>query len=64
MARNIQSDEKQGPTTKISLPSKAIIQNLRTDKVFLRQEKAKGVNYHLNNIYEMLKGLLKEKIKI
>ena len=25
LARNIQSDEKQGPTTKITLPSKAII---------------------------------------
>ena len=27
LARNIQSDEKQGPTTKITLPSKAIISN-------------------------------------
>ena len=31
-ARNILCHEKQGPTTKISLPSKDIIQNRRTDK--------------------------------
>ena len=27
VTRNIQSDKKQGPTTKITLPSKAVIQN-------------------------------------
>ena len=37
--------KKQGPTTKITLSSKAIAQNQRTNKKLHRQEKAKGV-YH------------------
>ena len=36
---NIQSHEKQGPTAKIALPSKAIICNQRADKVLARQDK-------------------------
>ena len=36
-ARSIESDEKQGPTTKIILSSKAIIQNGRADSVFQTQ---------------------------
>ena len=32
LARNIQSHEKQRPTTKTGLPSKAIIQNRKADK--------------------------------
>ena len=44
--KNIQSHEKQGPTAKIVLPSKAIIQNQRADKELPRQEKTKGVHHH------------------
>ena len=36
LARSIQSHERQGPTSKITVSSKAIIQNGRTDKVLLR----------------------------
>ena len=36
MARNIQSHEKQGPTAKIALSSKAIIENGRAEKVLPR----------------------------
>ena len=46
LARHIQSHEKQGPTAKITLPSKAIIQNQRADKVLPRQGKPKGVPHH------------------
>ena len=56
MARNIQSDEKQGPTTKITLTSQAIIQIQRTDKGFPRQEKAEGVHHHQTSITRNIKG--------
>ena len=39
MAINIQSHEKQGPTAKIALPSKDIIENQRASKELPRQEK-------------------------
>ena len=58
LAQNIQSDEKQGPTTKITLPSKAIIQNGRTDKVLPRQGNAKRVHHHQAILYEMIKRLI------
>ena len=45
VARSIQSHEKQGPTAKFTLSSKAIIQNGRADKVLPRQGKAKGVHH-------------------
>ena len=38
--------QKQGPTAKTALPSKAIIYNRRADKELPRQEKAKGIHYH------------------
>ena len=41
LAKDIQSDEKQGPITKITLPSKAIIQNPRRDKEHPKQGKAR-----------------------
>ena len=44
--KEIFSHEKQGPTTKIVLPSKAIIYNQRADKDLFRQEKSKGVHHH------------------
>ena len=50
MARNIQSDEKQGPTTKITIPIEVIIQNQRTYKELPRQEKVKGVHYQQTSI--------------
>ena len=56
MARNIQTDEKQGHTTKFTLPSKAIIYNQSTKKELPRQEKAKGVHHHQTSITKMLKG--------
>ena len=46
MARNIQSSEKQGPTTEFILHSKAISYNWRTCKELPRQEAAKGVHHH------------------
>ena len=46
LARNTQSHEKWGPTAKITLPSKAIIQNQRADKKLLRQERTKGFHHH------------------
>ena len=61
MARNIQSDEKQGPTTKITLPRKAIIQNQRTDKELLRQEKAKEFISTRPVLYEMLESSSRRK---
>ena len=36
LARSIQSHERQGPTSKITVSSKAIIKNGREDKVLLR----------------------------
>ena len=44
LAKNIQSHEKQGPTSKFALPSKDIIQNQKADKELPRQEK-KNQNY-------------------
>ena len=38
--------EKQGPKTHITLSSKPIIQNGRTDEVLPRQGKARGVHHH------------------
>ena len=61
---NIQSDEKQGPTTQITLPSKAIIQNQRTDKEIPRQEKAKTV-YHLQTSITYIKvSSLRQRKKV
>ena len=50
VARNIQSDEKQGPTTKITILIEVIIQNQRTYKELPRQEKVKGVHYQQTSI--------------
>ena len=46
LARSIPSDEKQGPTFKVTLSNKAIIHNQRAGKVLPRQGKAKGVHHH------------------
>ena len=56
MAQNIQSGKKPGPTTKITLLSKAVIQNRSTYKELLRQEKAKGIHHHQTSIKWNVKG--------
>ena len=47
-SHEIFSQEKQGPTAKIALPSKDIIENQMADKELSRQEKkkTKRVRYH------------------
>ena len=56
--RSIQSDEKQGPTIKITPSSKAIISNGRADKVLPRQGKVREFISTKPLLYEMLKGLI------
>ena len=56
MAQCFQSDEKQGPIAKFTLPEKAIIYNQRTDKELPRQEKAKEVHHHQTSIIRNVKG--------
>ena len=60
--KNTQSDEKQGPATKITLPSKAIIQNQKTDNKLPRpKEKKKKLKEFITIkpvLQEMLKGFL------
>ena len=46
LERSIQSHERQGPTSKITLSSKAIIENGRADKMLPRQGKAIGLHHH------------------
>ena len=55
-ARSIQSDEKQGPISKITLSSKAITQSGRTDNMLPRQGKAIGVHHHQAIITGNVKG--------
>ena len=47
--------ERQGPTSKITLFSKAIIKNGRSDKVLPRQGKLKEFTITKPLLYEMLK---------
>ena len=65
--KDIQSHEKQGPTAKIALSSKAIIQNQRADKKIPRLKKKKTTlkKFIITKplLYEMLKGLKKKQIK-
>ena len=44
--KEVFSDERQGPTSKIALSSKAIIQNGMADKVLPRQGQVKGVHHY------------------
>ena len=46
LERSISSYETQGPTSKITLSSKAIIYNRRADKVLPREGQVKGVHHH------------------
>ena len=56
MARNIQSNETQGPTAKIALPSKAIIRIKSQIKRFPGKKKLKEFIITKPLSYEMLKG--------
>ena len=61
MARNIQSHEKQGPTTKNTLPSKAIVSFRIIEgqiKNFPEKKKLEEFIITPTVLYEMLKGLL------
>ena len=46
LARSIPSHERQGSTSKMTVSSKAIIQNRRADIVLPRQGQVKGVHHH------------------
>ena len=46
MAKNIPSNENQGPATKTTLPRKALNQDRRPNKEFPRQKKSKRINFH------------------
>ena len=46
MAKNITSNENQSPTTKTTLPSKALNQDGRPHKEFPRQKKSKRIYLH------------------
>ena len=57
MARNIQSDEKQGPTKEIILPNNAVIQNLKY--MYGTCQRRKSLKEFITTkavLYEMLKG--------
>ena len=56
MVWNNQGDEKQGPTTKATLPSKAIIKNQRRNKELPIQEKATGVCQNQTSTATNVKG--------
>ena len=51
LERRIQSHERQGPTSKITVSSKASIYNGRADKVLPRQGKAQGVHHQPSPYY-------------
>ena len=53
-----QGDEKQGPTTKATLPSKAIIKNQRRNKELTNKKKLKEFVNTKSKWQQMLKGLL------
>ena len=57
LERSIPSHEKQGPTSKITVSSKAIIYNGRADKVFPGNIKLKELIITMPLLYEILKGL-------
>ena len=58
LERCIWSHEGQGPTSKITLSSKAIIWNWRADKVLFRQGKLKEFTTTKLLLQKMLKGLI------
>ena len=46
MAKNIPSNENQGPATKTTLPSMDLNQDRRPNKEFPRQKKSKKIRFH------------------
>ena len=50
MISNIPSNEKQRPTTKTNLPSKALIYSARQNNEFPREKKAKRIYRHQTKI--------------
>ena len=55
--KNIQSDEKQGSTTKITLPNKAITENESTDERASRtKKKLREFTTTIPVLYKMSKG--------
>ena len=56
MARNIPSNEKQRPETKMTLPSKPLIESGRLNKEFLRQKKAERIHLHQTSSARDAKG--------
>ena len=59
MTKNILSNESQRPATKITLPSKALNQDRRSNKEFLRQKKSKRIQLHQTSSARDAKGTLK-----
>ena len=56
MAKNILSNENQRPTTKTTLPSKALNQDRRPNKEFPRQKKSKRIQLHQTSSARDAKG--------
>ena len=56
MAKNIPSNENQGPATKTTLSSKALNQDRRPNKEFPRQKKSKKIHYHQTSSARDAKG--------
>ena len=56
MAKNIPSNENQRPATKATLPSKALNQDRRPNKVLPRQKKFKRIHIHETRCTSDAKG--------
>ena len=56
MAKSIPSIENQRPTTKTTLPSKALNQDRRPNKEFPRQKKSKRIHFHQTSSARDAKG--------
>ena len=56
MAKNIPSNEKQGPASKTTIPSKALNQVRRPNKEFPRQKKSKRIHFHQTSSARDAKG--------
>ena len=57
MAKDIPSNETQRPTTKTTLPSKAINHDRRPNKEFPRQKKSKRIHFHQTSSARDAKGI-------
>ena len=63
MAKNIPGNENQKPTTKATLPSKALNQDRRPNKEFPRQKKSKRTHFHQTGSATHAKGTALRKGK-